>query len=480
MPKRRQIPWNVGSDEDQFLAQGVMLYGLAVGRPAATALLSYKYFNATDTGLTYQCRATTTGWAWTQTTPVPWPVAQGGTGVTSVTTAPTASAFAGWDTNKNLSANSFVDGYTTTATGAGTTTLTVGSTQQQFFSGSTTQTVLLPVTSTLVLGQAYVVVNNSSGNVTVQSSGGNNVQVQAAGTMGIYTCILLTGTTAASWSATYIVSGAGTGTVTSVTGASGIAGTVTTSGNLTFIGRGFIDGLILSYNSTTVLSIAAGQATDSTNATAIVGTAFTKSTAGAWASGSGSNGMGTGLTIANSTWYHVYAIINSGAYDVYFDTSASAANKPASTTAFRRIGSFLTDGSAHIIKFFQVGNRFTWDVALIDVSVSPGSTARQTATLTVPTGVKVFPSCAIQLRSVAATNVYVLFTTTDQTDTSPSSGLDCWIITNGGYEVVDFPLRPNIYTNTSGQIYWRFDTSGGTTFIGINTHGWTDLRGQDS
>ncbi len=119
------------------------------------------------------------------------------------TATPTASQFAGWDANKNLSANSFISGYTTTATAAGTTTLVVGSTYQQFFTGSTTQTVLLPVTSTLVLGQPFYIVNNSSGNVTVQSSGGNNIQVMAANTTLLVTCILTSGTTAASWYADY-------------------------------------------------------------------------------------------------------------------------------------------------------------------------------------------------------------------------------------------------------------------------------------
>lgn len=135
---------------------------------------------------------------------LPVPIADGGTGVTSVTTTPTASSFAGWDANKNMSANSFISAYTTTATAAATTTLLVGSTQQQFFTGSTTQTVLLPVTSTLVLGQTYLIVNNSTGVVTVQSSGANTIQAMAANTTLLVTCILTSGTNAASWNAEYV------------------------------------------------------------------------------------------------------------------------------------------------------------------------------------------------------------------------------------------------------------------------------------
>lgn len=99
-----------------------------------------------------------------------------------------------------LTTRGFIQGYTTTATAAGTTTLTVNSTQQQFFTGSTTQTVVLPVTSTLTLGQSFTVVNNSTGAVTVQSSGANNIAIQPTGTEITYVCILTSGTSAASWS----------------------------------------------------------------------------------------------------------------------------------------------------------------------------------------------------------------------------------------------------------------------------------------
>jgi hypothetical protein len=91
-------------------------------------------------------------------------------------------------------------GYTTTATAAGTTTLTAASNNQQFFTGSTTQTVVLPVTSTLALGVNYLIVNNSTGVITVQSSGANTITLIPAGMSVRCTCILITGTTAASWS----------------------------------------------------------------------------------------------------------------------------------------------------------------------------------------------------------------------------------------------------------------------------------------
>ena len=91
--------------------------------------------------------------------------------------------------------------YTTTATAAGTTTLTASSTLLQFFTGVTTQTVVLPVVTTLSLGQRYEIHNNSTGAITVNSSGANLVATVPAGVTTVITCILITGTTAASWDA---------------------------------------------------------------------------------------------------------------------------------------------------------------------------------------------------------------------------------------------------------------------------------------
>ena len=110
------------------------------------------------------------------------PIANGGTGATSLAAATISTL-----------------GYTTTATAAGTTTLTAASTATQFFTGATTQTVVLPVTSTLIAGQEFVIHNNSTGSLTINSSGANLVGTLTANTTATITCILTTGTTAASW-----------------------------------------------------------------------------------------------------------------------------------------------------------------------------------------------------------------------------------------------------------------------------------------
>lgn len=126
------------------------------------------------------------------------PVAGGGTGVT---TAPAAAAV--------------LMGFTTTATAAGTTVLTNASSQFQVFTGATTQTITLPVTSTLGTGWSFHIVNNSTGTLTVNSSGGNLVISIIAGLSAMVTCIGTTLTTAADWEAglTDFPTATGTGSV---------------------------------------------------------------------------------------------------------------------------------------------------------------------------------------------------------------------------------------------------------------------------
>ncbi len=57
----------------------------------------------------------------------------------------------------------------------------------------------MPVTSTLVLGQYWDIVNLSSGSLTINSSGSNLIATIIGSTRLRVTCILVTGTTAASW-----------------------------------------------------------------------------------------------------------------------------------------------------------------------------------------------------------------------------------------------------------------------------------------
>jgi len=152
-------------------------------------------------------------------------VANGGTGVTSSTG--TGSVVLGTDPTLSLPViNNIKMGFTSTATAAGTTTLTASSNHYQRFTGTTTQTIVLPVTSTLAEGVTYAIENTSTGNLTVNSSGGNLVVTVIPGVTVQCMCIGTTLTTAADWDPEYNEFAAVTGTGSVVLGT---APTVTNS-----------------------------------------------------------------------------------------------------------------------------------------------------------------------------------------------------------------------------------------------------------
>ena len=207
-------------------------------------------------------------------------VAQGGTGVTTSTgtgsvvlnTAPTISL----PTIDNIKM-----GYTTTVTAAGTTTLTASSNYRQFFTGTSNQTIVLPVTSTLVTGIAWEIENNSTGTLTVNSSGGNLVGTIPAGVCAHAVCIGTTLTTAADWDWDYISTTTITGTGATVLNASptltnvsvssinvtnttvstsNITGAITVSGGVGVKGNVSVDGVVFA-DGTRQTTAASGGAT---------------------------------------------------------------------------------------------------------------------------------------------------------------------------------------------------------------------------
>lgn len=140
------------------------------------------------------------------------PVINGTITGTGQATAATASTIVMRDSSANAFANNFTSNFTTTATAAGTTTLTVTSSKNQVFTGSTTQTVVLPVVTTLTNGFQFYIVNLSTGAVTVQSSGGNTIYILAAGTSMTVTVLNTAGGTGtASWLGDPISIGAASG-----------------------------------------------------------------------------------------------------------------------------------------------------------------------------------------------------------------------------------------------------------------------------
>ena len=194
---------------------------------------------------------TTTSYASTTAGTAGQLLTSGGTGAptwTSTATAATASTVALRDSNGNLSADAFFPGFTSTATAAGTTTLTVNSSQFQQFTGTSTQTVRLPTTS-VPAGAQYFIINNSTGLVTVQSSGANTITVLPGGVESRFTALQATPTTAAHWEETRSGATAASGKVLTVSNSLTLAGTDATT--MTFPPA---SGTVLTADSTATLS----------------------------------------------------------------------------------------------------------------------------------------------------------------------------------------------------------------------------------
>ena len=150
------------------------------------------------------------------------------------------------DANGNVSGNSFIPGWTSTTTAAGTTTFTVASTYYQRFVGSTTQTVVLPDATTMALGQGFIIDNDSSGSLSLQSNGGGSLGACIPG-MAAFVFLENNSTAAGSWSGYMFVPGSGpSGQVTWGTAGLSMAGqTITNAGAISGTSLNATNGIIV-------------------------------------------------------------------------------------------------------------------------------------------------------------------------------------------------------------------------------------------
>jgi hypothetical protein len=119
-----------------------------------------------------------------------------------------------------------------TATAAGTTSLTSTSKQIQDFTGTTTQTVQLPPTTGMIIGQFFEIYNSSTGALTIQYQDASSFTLNPTVAAGdsLVVKLVSVGTTNGTW-VIQTPASSSTGTVTSVSvvSANGFAGTVATA-----------------------------------------------------------------------------------------------------------------------------------------------------------------------------------------------------------------------------------------------------------
>lgn len=311
--------------------------------------------------------------------------------VSSVSAA-TASTVVTRDASINTYANSFVGKSTTIATAAGTTTLTVASTPIQQFTGSTTQTVVLPAATTLTNGFTYTILNRSTGVVTVNMNGGALLQTMAGGTQAYLVCIS-NATAAGVWDVSYSPSG---NSITALTG------DVTATGPGSAAATIAANAVTFAKMATLTTGTVIGNISGSTNPpSAISATALGTGSTIALRDANGSLGAlhfsqnlsgvipsAVDMTLDLTSRYHINFTGGSytGAQNVILPTGASAGtgygyniinNAPTGCTiviknsASTTLATLLVGQSAQVVCYDSTGNQ--WEVALINNTTLPSS-----------------------------------------------------------------------------------------------------------
>lgn len=232
------------------------------------------------------------------------------------------------------------------------------------------------------------------------------------------------------------------------------------------------------------IDITAGSRRDITDSVNIIGAASTKRLDASWSVGSGNGGLFSG-SIANTT-YHVFAIMrpDTGVVDYGFDTSVSAANRPASYTYYRRIASIVRTSDA-IKPFVQDGDRFMWKTPITDVSANNPGTSAVTRTLTLPTGIRVGAEITVSGLGNPNSNtagfggIYISDLALDDVaaDVTGASTLSVYVqMTSAAVANIQLGTSITCMTNTSAQIRSRVAVSSSAATLYICTKGWIDPR----
>ena len=237
-------------------------------------------------------------------------------------------------------------GFTTTATAAGTTTLTNTSTYLQIFTGTLLQTIVLPVASTVQTGWTFKIVNNSTQTLTVNSSGGNTVGSILTGMTATVICVLASGTTAASWNYKNdgfpSVTGTSSSVVLSVSPT--ITGAMTFSGATTsnsVFGSAITTGTIGIGGTAGTGTITVGQSTVSQTTNIQTGATASGSTKTIALGTSGLAGSTTNISIGSTTGTSITTINGIKKQQNY-----TVATLPSASTSGVGARSFVTDALA--------------------------------------------------------------------------------------------------------------------------------------
>lgn len=257
-------------------------------------------------------------------------------------------------------------GLVSTATAAGTTTLTVNSLPNQRFTGSTTQTIVMPVVTTLSVGWVTDIINDSTGTLTVNSSGGNLITTVVAGDRVTLNCVSIAAdTTAAAWTVTKVSKSSGTSGGISL--GTAIATTSGTSHTFTGIPAGVKRITVMfngvSTNGTSLIQIQAGSGSVTTSGYVSTGTIYggSNTTTGssittglpvsAPSASDSTSGVGVLILVSNNTWVW-----------------SSNVNKSSGNYLYAAAGNISLSGTLDRIRLTTVNGTDLFDAGSVNIS----------------------------------------------------------------------------------------------------------------
>src|SRR5690348_130836 len=178
--------------------------------------------------------------------------------------------------------------------------------------------------------------------------------------------------------------------------------------NLPFL---YDNNLLDSWLSNTTLTLSSGQCRDSTNIYDIVlSNAVILNSANI-----GVNGLDRG-TLAASTWYYLFVIsdpVTGNPTASVLSLSRTQPLMPFGYSAFRYVGAWRTDGSAHFLKMWKYGNAGTrkcwWDTPVSILTTGAAATFTALSLVTgVPTTLATSVTLGMDVKPTAAGNTAVL------------------------------------------------------------------------
>lgn len=222
---------------------------------------------------------------------------------------------------------------------------------------------------------------------------------------------------------------------------------------------GKIDGLKLSWNSGTSISVSTGVAyVPGAGGMVPVTSALTLS----------------GLTLAASTFYHVYLYLNAGVAAIECVTTAPAApyygtaRTKTGDTSRRYVGSVRSDSSGNILQFIQYKNFIEYTLRAGDANTRILSNGVATTSTTV-SAAPAIPSTAVQ--------IFALF---QNTDTSNFAGISVLggpdLNTNPAglyYLATGLRITGILQVDSSQQITYRMQSAAPTSGLYIDVRGYT-------